>query len=82
MITLGLDHLAHAAVTTAAVLHIPERAKSAAPMALSIAGFTPLQVEVMVTGFALFAQALIFAALRIKTALPRHGSLLHRHAVH
>jgi hypothetical protein len=82
MITLGLDHIAHAAVSTAAVLNIPERAKSAAPMALSIAGFTPFQIEVMVMGFALFAQALIFAALRIKTALPTHGSLLHRHVVH
>jgi hypothetical protein len=82
MISLGLDHIAHAAVSTAAVLHIPERAKSAAPMALGIAGFTPLQIEVLVTGVALFVQALIFAALRIKTALPRHGNLLHRHAVH
>ncbi len=81
MITLGFDHLAHAAVSTAAVLNIPERAKSVAPTVLSIAGFTPLQVEVMVTGVALFAQALIFAALRIKTALPGRGNLMHRHVV-
>ena len=82
MITLGLDHLAHAAVSTAAVLNIPERAKSAAPLALGIAGFTPLQIEVMVTGFALFAQALIFAALRIKTAVPHHPILTHRSVGH
>ncbi len=78
MITLGLDHLAHAAVSTAAVLNIPERAKTAAPLALSIAGFSPLQVEVMVTGAALFVQTLIFAALRIKTALPHRPMLAHR----
>ncbi len=82
MITLGLDHIAHAAVSSAAVLNIPERAKSVAPTVLTIAGFTPLQVEVMVTGVALFAQALIFAALRVKTVLPRQGRLFHRHAVH
>jgi hypothetical protein len=82
MITLGLDHIAHAAVSTAAVLNIPERAKSVAPTVLTIAGFTPLQVEVMVMGAAVFAQALFFAALRIKTVLPRHGSLMHRHVVH
>ncbi len=82
MITLGLDHLAHAAVSTAAVLHIPERAKNVAPTVLTLAGFTPLQVEIMVTGVVLFVQTLIFAALRIKTVLPRHGNLLHRHAVH
>ena len=82
MITLGLDHIAHAAVSTAAVLHIPERAKSAAPLALSIAGFTPLQIEVMVTGVALLAQTLIFAALRIKTALPHRPILVHRSVRH
>jgi hypothetical protein len=82
MISLGLDHLAHAAASTAAVLNIPARAKSVAPTVLTVAGFTPLQIEVMVTGVALFAQAVIFAALRIKTALPRHGNLVHRHVVH
>ena len=82
MITFGLDHIAHAAVSTAAVLNIPERAKNVAPTVLTIAGFTPLQIEVMVTGIALFAQALIFAALRIKTALPHHPILAHRSVGH
>jgi hypothetical protein len=82
MITLGLDHIAHAAVSTAAVLNIPERAKSVAPTVLTIAGFTPLQIEVMVVGVGLMVQTLIFAALRVKTVLPRHGNLLHRHVVH
>ena len=82
MISLGLDHIAHAAVSTAAVLHIPERAKSVAPTVLTIAGFTPLQVEVMVTGVVLLVQTLIFAALRIKTALPRRPILVHRSVGH
>ncbi len=75
MITLGFAHLAHAA-STAVVLHLPERAKATIPTLLTLAGFTPLQIEVTVTGFALFAQALIFAALRFKTSLPDHVSFL------
>ena len=74
MIAQGLEHLTHAAASTAAVLHLPDRARSVAPALLTIAGFTPLQVEVMVTGIGLFAQALIFAAFQVKTALGFHYS--------
>jgi hypothetical protein len=77
MVGFALDHIAHAAGTVA-VLNLPEKAKSVVPMALSIAGFTPVQIEILVTGFALLAQALIFAALRVKTALPTHAIVDHR----
>ena len=77
MVSFGLDHIAHAAGTLA-VLNLPEKAKSAVPTALSIAGFTPVQIEVLVTSFALLAQALIFAALRVKTAFPVHGTVGRR----
>lgn len=77
MVSFGLDHIAHAAGTLA-VLNLPEKAKSAVPTALSIAGFTPVQIEVLVTSFALLAQALIFAALRVKTALPVRATVGHR----
>jgi len=69
MFNLGLDHIAHAAAT-AGCSSCAGKAKAAVPTLLTIAGFTPLQVEVMITSIALLAQALIFAALRVKTALP------------
>jgi len=82
MVGLGLDHIVHVAgahaAGTFAVLNLPEKAKAAVPTALSIAGFTPMQVELLVAGFALLVQALIFAALRVKTALPAYATVNHR----
>ena len=73
MVGFAFDHIAHAAQTVA-VLNLPEKAKSAVPMALSIAGFTPVQIEVLATGFVLLAQAVFLAGLRIKTALPTRAN--------
>jgi hypothetical protein len=69
MIGFGLDHIAHAA-DTVAVLNLPEKAKSAVPFALSIAGFTPFQIEILAAGFGLLAQVVFLALLRVKAALP------------
>ena len=51
MIVAGLNHIGHSVSAVSAVLNIPERGRTAAPALLTLAGFTPVQVEILITGF-------------------------------
>ena len=51
MIVAGLNHIGHTVSAVSAVLNIPERGRTAAPALLTLAGFTPVQVEILITGF-------------------------------
>ena len=51
MIVAGLNHLGHTVSAVSTVLNIPERGRTAAPALLTLAGFTPVQVEILITGF-------------------------------
>ena len=51
MFVTGLNHIGHTVSAVSAVLNIPERGRSAAPVLLTVAGFTPVQVEILITGF-------------------------------
>jgi hypothetical protein len=50
MIVAGLNHIGHGVAAVSAVLNIPERGRTAAPALLTLAGFTPVQVEILITG--------------------------------
>jgi hypothetical protein len=51
MIVAGLNHIGHTVSAVSTVLNIPERGRTAAPALLTLAGFTPVQVEILITGF-------------------------------
>ena len=51
MIVAGLNHIGHTVSAVSTVLNIPERGRSAAPALLTLAGFTPIQVEILISGF-------------------------------
>ena len=70
MITLGLTHIGHAAGALSAAVQHPERVKAAAPFVLTLLGFTPLQVELLITGFVLTFQAAYLVVLRTGERLP------------
>ncbi len=74
MIALGLNHIGHAASAVSTVLHLPERSRTVAPTLLTLAGFTPVQVEVLIGGFLVTVQAANIALHRLKSHLPTHGS--------
>jgi hypothetical protein len=58
MIVAGLNHIGHTASAMSAVLNLPERGRIAAPTLLTLAGFTPVQVEVLISGFVMALAAL------------------------
>ena len=70
MITLGLTHIGHAAGALSAAVQHPERAKAAAPFVLTLLGFSPIQVELLITGFVLTFQAAYLALSRAGNHLP------------
>ena len=67
MVTSGLTHIGHVVSGLSAAVYHPERAKSAAPVLLSLFGFTPVQVELLIGGFGLSLQAASMAASRVKS---------------
>jgi hypothetical protein len=86
MIALGLNHIGHAAAAVSTVLNLPERGRTAAPTLLTLAGFTPVQVELLISGFVLALAGAQATAVRLKGHLPmrvfaRHtpAVLSHRH---
>lgn len=70
MIALGLNHIGHAAAAVSTVLNLPERGRTAAPTLLTLAGFTPMQVELLISGFVLTLAGANAAAVRLKAHLP------------
>jgi hypothetical protein len=72
MIALGLNHIGHAASAVSTVLHLPERGRTVAPALLTLAGFTPVQVELLIGGFLLTVQGIYVALRRYKSHLPNH----------
>ena len=70
MVTLGLGHMGYAAAALTTAVHHPERAKMAAPLVLTLFGFTPIQVEVLIAGLAAAVYGAKLTAERIKSRLP------------
>jgi len=77
MISLGLNHIGHAASAVSTVLNLPERGRTAAPTLLTLAGFTPVQVELLISGFVLSLAGANAAVVRLKSHLP--SRVLARH---
>ena len=78
MFVAGLNHIGHAASAISTVLNLPERGRSAAPTLLTLAGFTPVQVEVLITGFVMSLASANLIARRVKSHLPNR--VLARHS--
>jgi hypothetical protein len=72
MFIAGLNHIGHAASAVSTVLNLPERGRSAAPAVLTLAGFTPVQVEVLITGFAMALASTLLIVQRVRGYLPSH----------
>jgi hypothetical protein len=77
MIALGLNHIGHAASVVFTVLNLPERGRTAAPTLLTLAGFTPVQVELLISSFVLTLAGVNAAAVRLKSHLPRRALARH-----
>jgi hypothetical protein len=73
MFTLGLNHIGHAASAVSTVLHLPERGRTVAPTLLTLAGFTPVQVELLIGGFLVTVQGAAIMLRRLKSHLPKHA---------
>ncbi len=70
MVTSGLNHSGHVVSGLSAAVYHPERAKAVAPVMLTLFGFTPIQVELLIGGFAVSVQAARLALSRAKSRLP------------
>ena len=70
MFIAGLNHIGHAASAMSTVLNLPERGRSAAPALLTLAGFTPVQVEILISGFVMALTSTLLIAQRARTYLP------------
>ena len=77
MIALGLNHIGHAVSAVSTVLNVPERSRTAVPTLLTIAGFTPVQVELLISGFVLSLASANLIAIRMKSYLPKLASARH-----
>ena len=77
MFAQGLHHIGHAASAVSAVLHLPERGRTVAPTLLTLAGFTPVQVELLIGGFLVTIQGVDIALRRIKSHLPNGQAARH-----
>jgi hypothetical protein len=78
MFVAGLNHIGHAASAVSTVLNLPERGRSAAPALLTLAGFTPVQVEILISGFVMALTSTLLIVQRAKGYLP--GRIpVHRH---
>jgi hypothetical protein len=78
MFVAGLNHIGHAASAVSTVLNLPERGRSAAPALLTLAGFTPVQVEILISGFVMALTSTLLIAQRAKAYLPGRFAV-HRH---
>jgi len=78
MFVAGLNHIGHAASAVSTVLNLPERGRSAAPALLTLAGFTPVQVEILISGFVMALTSTLLIAQRAKGYLPGRIAV-HRH---
>ena len=78
MFVAGLNHIGHAASAVSTVLNLPERGRSAAPALLTLAGFTPVQVEILISGFVMALTSTLLIVQRAKAYLPGR-SAVHRH---
>jgi len=76
MFVAGLNHIGHAASAVSTVLNLPVRGRSAAPALLTLAGFTPVQVEVLISGFVMALTSTLLIAQRVRSYLP---SRIQRH---
>jgi hypothetical protein len=76
MFVVGLNHIGHAASAVSTVLNLPERGRNAAPALLTLAGFTPVQVEVLISGFVMALASTLLIVQRARSYLPSH---IHRH---
>jgi len=72
MFIAGLNHIGHAASAVSTVLNLPERGRNAAPTLLTLAGFTPVQVEVLITGFVMTLASTLLIVRRVRSYLPSH----------
>ena len=70
MIVAGLSHIGHTVSAVSTVLNIPERGRTAAPALLTLAGFTPVQVEVLISGFVVALAGLQLILRRVSGLLP------------
>jgi hypothetical protein len=70
MFIAGLNHIGHAASAISTVLNLPERGRHVAPTLLTLAGFTPVQVEVLIGGFVMTLASANLIARRAKSYLP------------
>jgi hypothetical protein len=71
MFALGLNHIGHTASAVSTVLHLPQKSRAVAPVLLSLAGFTPVQVELLIGGFLVSVQGAGLAFNRLKSHLPK-----------
>jgi hypothetical protein len=78
MFVAGLNHIGHAVSAVSTVLNLPERGRSAAPALLTLAGFTPVQVEVLISGFVMTLASTLLIAQRVRGYLPSRIPA-HRH---
>jgi hypothetical protein len=78
MFVAGLNHIGHAASAVSTVLNLPERGRSAAPALLTLAGFTPVQVEILISGFVMALTSTLLIAQRARGYLPSRIPV-HRH---
>ncbi len=70
MIVAGLSHIGHTVSAVSTVLNIPERGRTAAPALLTLAGFTPVQVEVLISGFVVALAGLQLILRRARGLMP------------
>jgi hypothetical protein len=70
MIVAGLNHIGHSMAAVSTVLNIPERGRTAAPALLTLAGFSPVQVEVLITGFVVALAGLQLMLRRVRGLMP------------
>jgi hypothetical protein len=74
MIVTGLNHIGHTVSAVSTVLNIPERGRAAAPTLLTLAGFTPVQVEVLISGFVVGLAGLQLILRRARGLMAVHVS--------
>ena len=77
MFVVGLNHIGHATSAVSTVLNLPERGRSAAPALLTLAGFTPVQVEVLITGSVMALASANLIVRRAKNCLPKRVAARH-----
>jgi hypothetical protein len=79
MFVAGFNHIGHAASALSTVLNLPERGRNAAPTLLTLAGFTPVQVEVLITGSVMALASANLIVRRAKNYLPNRVLARHSH---